>query len=310
MPSYVKFMKHIKSKKHRLREFKTIPLTERCTAMLMNKLPPKLKDIGSFTIPFSIGNHYVGKALCDLGASINLMPMLIFKKLGIGKVRPTIVTFHLADGSYTHPEHKIEDVLVRVDKFIFLTNFHIFECEVDHDLPIILRRPFLAICRTLIDVQNGKLTMRVNDQKVTFNVFNALKCTDENKECHIIDLIEAEMDEFAKFCYDNFDSEDNLMEQGDIASFEELGEFMEARQIMYRLGKKFEILDLLEQSFKPPKPFVKESPIPELKPLPQHLKYAYLGNNSIFPIIISTELTLDQEDRLLEVLRRSKRALG
>ncbi|XP_024028414.1 uncharacterized protein LOC112093694 [Morus notabilis] len=97
MPSYAKFMKDLMTKKHRLGEFKTVALTEECSAILQNKLPPKLKDPGSFTIPCSIGNQYFGRALCDLGASINLMPMSIFKKLGIGEARPTTVSLQLAD---------------------------------------------------------------------------------------------------------------------------------------------------------------------------------------------------------------------
>ncbi|KAA3486930.1 hypothetical protein EPI10_030796 [Gossypium australe] len=83
MPNYVKFMKDIFSKKHRLGEFEIVALAKGCTAMLMNKLPPKLKDPGSFIIPCSIENYYVGKALYDLGASINLIPMFVFKILGI-----------------------------------------------------------------------------------------------------------------------------------------------------------------------------------------------------------------------------------
>ncbi|XP_016727995.1 uncharacterized protein [Gossypium hirsutum] len=157
---------------------------------LKNKLSPKLNDTGSFTIPCSIGNHYEGKELCDLGASINIIPMSIFKKLGIGKARPTTMTLQLADGSYVHPKGKIKDALIRVDKFIFPIDFLILECKADHDVPIILGRPFLATGRTLIDVHKDELTMRVNDQQVTFNVFDALKCTDENEECHIIDFIE------------------------------------------------------------------------------------------------------------------------
>ncbi|XP_012482886.1 uncharacterized protein LOC105797467 [Gossypium raimondii] len=99
MPNYVKFMKDILSKKCQLGKFETVALTEGCTAMLMNKLPSKLKDRGSFTIPCSIRNHYVGKSLCDLSASINLMPMSIFRKLGIEKGRPITVTLQLADRS-------------------------------------------------------------------------------------------------------------------------------------------------------------------------------------------------------------------
>ena len=87
MPNYAKFMKDLVTKKRRFGEFETVALTEECSAILQNKLPPKLKDPGSFTIPCSIGNHYFGKALCDLGASINLMPMSIFRRLGIREAR-------------------------------------------------------------------------------------------------------------------------------------------------------------------------------------------------------------------------------
>ncbi|KAM6547415.1 hypothetical protein CsatB_019091 [Cannabis sativa] len=152
MPNYVKFLKDILTKKRRLEEFETVALTEGCNAMLKSKIPPKLKDPGSFTIPCSIGGRDVGRALRDLGASINLMPISIFKKLGIGEACPTTVTLQLADRSMAHPEGKIEDVLVQVDKFIFLGDFIILDYEADKDVPIILGRPFLTTGRTLIDV--------------------------------------------------------------------------------------------------------------------------------------------------------------
>ncbi|XP_060964044.1 uncharacterized protein LOC115699948 [Cannabis sativa] len=152
MPNYVKFLKDILTKKRRLEEFETVALTEGCNAMLKSKIPPKLKDPGSFTIPCSIGGRDVGRALRDLGASINLMPISIFKKLGIGEACPTTVTLQLADRSMAHPEGKIEDVLVQVDKFIFLGDFIILDYEADRDVPIILGRPFLTTGRTLIDV--------------------------------------------------------------------------------------------------------------------------------------------------------------
>lgn len=92
MPNYVKFMKDILTKKRRLREFKTVALTKECSSIVQNKLPPKLKDPGSFTIPCSIGATYCGRGLCDLGANINLMPMSVFKQLGTGEAKPTTVT--------------------------------------------------------------------------------------------------------------------------------------------------------------------------------------------------------------------------
>ena len=92
MPSYVKFMKDILSKKRRLLDFETMNLTEECSAILKRKLPQTLKDPRSFTIPCTIGNSIFERALCDLGASINLMPLPIFRRLGLGEACPTIVT--------------------------------------------------------------------------------------------------------------------------------------------------------------------------------------------------------------------------
>ncbi|KAA3465833.1 hypothetical protein EPI10_000971 [Gossypium australe] len=131
IPNYVKLIKDILSKKKRFGEFEIVALTNECSAFLQNKLPPKMKDPGS-------SYHTL---------------------LGIGRVRPTTITLQLADRSLAHLEGKIKDVLVRVDKFIFPTNFIILDFEANKKVPIILGRPFLAIDKTLIDVQKCELTM-------------------------------------------------------------------------------------------------------------------------------------------------------
>ncbi|KAH9771738.1 hypothetical protein KPL71_012802 [Citrus sinensis] len=190
MPNYAKFFKDILTKKRRLREFKTVALTQESSRMLQSKIPQKMKDPGSFTIPCSIGTKYSGKALCDLGASINFMHLSVFKQLGVGECRPTTVTLQLADRSHAYPEGKIEDVLVKVDKFIFLVDFIVLDFEADKEVPIILERPFLATGKTLIDVQKGELTMRVNDQQVTFNVLDAMKSPDEIEDCNFISAVD------------------------------------------------------------------------------------------------------------------------
>ena len=92
MPSYLKFIKKILSNKRKLEEHETIALTKECSAILQKKLPPKLKDPGSFTIPYIIGDTFFDKALCDLGASINLMSFSVFRKLGFGEAKPTTVS--------------------------------------------------------------------------------------------------------------------------------------------------------------------------------------------------------------------------
>ncbi|KAH9681175.1 hypothetical protein KPL71_026868 [Citrus sinensis] len=190
MPNYAKFFKDILTKKIRLGEFETIALTQECSRMLQSKIPQKMKDPGSFTIPCSIGTKYSGKVLCDLRASINLMPLSVFKQLGVGECRPTTVTLQLADRSHAYPEGKIEDVLVKVDKFIFPVDFIVLDFEADKEVPIILGRPFLATGKTLIDVPKGELTMRVNEQQVTFNVMDAMKSLDEIEDCNFISVVD------------------------------------------------------------------------------------------------------------------------
>ncbi|XP_060968275.1 uncharacterized protein LOC133035863 [Cannabis sativa] len=182
MPTYVKFLKDILTKKRRLGEFETVALTEGCSAMLKSKIPPKLKDPGSFTIPISIGGRDVGRALCDLGAT-----------------RPTTVTLQLADRSMAHPEGKIEDVLVQVDKFIFPVDFIILDYEEDREVPIILGRPFLATGRTLIDVEKGELTMRAQDEQATFKVFHPMRAPDAIGECLAIGDMNPNRVEESKF---------------------------------------------------------------------------------------------------------------
>ena len=144
MPKYAKFLKDVLSKKRRFNEFETVAMNEDCSAILQRKLPPKMKDPGSFYIPSNIGKNFQGKALCDLGASVNLMPSAIFNQLGLGEARPTTISLLLADRSVSRPKGIIENVLVKVDKFIFPVNFIVIEYEVDPNIPIIFGRPFLA----------------------------------------------------------------------------------------------------------------------------------------------------------------------
>ncbi|KAL4387284.1 hypothetical protein GQ457_09G024910 [Hibiscus cannabinus] len=157
MTNYAKFLKDIVSRKTRIGEFETVAATEACLAMMHNKVPIKKIDPG---------NNYSCKVLCDHGASINLMPKSVFQKLGTGEAKPTTVMLQLADHSYVQPEGKIEDILVRVEKFIFLANFLILDCEADEHAPIILKRPSLATNRAMIDFEKGELGLRVDKEHV------------------------------------------------------------------------------------------------------------------------------------------------
>ncbi|XP_062087035.1 uncharacterized protein LOC133793767 [Humulus lupulus] len=190
MPSYVKFMKDILSKKRKMEDYETVALTEECSAILQRKLPQKLRDPGSFTIPYTIGNFECKHALCDLRANINLMPLSVFKRLGLGEAKPTTVTLQLADRSLAHPRGIIEDVLVKVDKFIFPADFIVLDMEEDANVPIILGRPFLATRQALIEVQKGELKLRVKGDEVVCSVFKAMTYPMASDSCYSVDVID------------------------------------------------------------------------------------------------------------------------
>ena len=297
MPSYVKFMKDILSQKRRLADFETVNLTEECSAILQRKLPQKLKDPGSFTIPCTIGNAIFERALCDLGASINLMPLSIFKRLGLGEACPTTVTLQLADGSLKHPRGIIEDVLVKVDKFIFPADFIVLDMEEDKEIPIILGRPFLATGRAMIDVQRGELKLRVQEEEVKFNVFEAVRHPAESDTCFMADIVEAIVSSQIGL---TDPLETSLVENESENLSDEAEEYVKWMDSFGHNRRKY--FESLGEGAKPPVPSIEQPPKMEQKPLPSHLKYAYLGEKSTLPVIISSSLTAMEEEKLLRVL--------
>ncbi|XP_070010829.1 uncharacterized protein [Nicotiana sylvestris] len=146
VPKYTKYIKDIVANKRRLTEFETVALTEECSSRIQGKLPQKLKDPGSFTIQISIGKYAVERALCDLGESINLMLLSVFRQLGL-------------------------------------------DYEPDQEVPFILGHPFLAMGRAIIDVCEGRMTMRVGDLVEVFNVYRALKLPAHYEELFMISVV-------------------------------------------------------------------------------------------------------------------------
>ena len=132
MPLYTKFMKEILSKQRKLAEEGIVNLTTTCSAVIQNSLPEKMQDLGSFTIPFKIGHDDMGKTLCDFGASINLMSLSVAKRLSLGELIPTSMTLKMADRTLDHPEGILEDVLIKVGKFIFLMDFVVIDIDKSH----------------------------------------------------------------------------------------------------------------------------------------------------------------------------------
>ncbi|XP_060202541.1 uncharacterized protein LOC132630965 [Lycium barbarum] len=147
---YAKYIKDVVANKRHWTEFETVALTEECSSIARSKIPLKLKDPGSFTISITIGNNEVGLALCDLGASINLMPTPVFRTLALGEPRPIIVTLQLADRSLAYLDCIIEDVLVKVGPFILPVDFIILDYEADKNVPLIIGRRFLETVYAVI----------------------------------------------------------------------------------------------------------------------------------------------------------------
>ena len=149
-----------------------------------------MKDSGSFTIPCSIRKYEFKKALCDSGASINLMPLSVVQRLSLGELTLTKITLQMADRSMAQPEGVLDDVLVKVGKFIFPVDFFVIKMEEDTQVPLLLGRPFLAIGASLIDVQKGELTLRVGNEAVQFNPNKSLTQPDvDSKTCVAVDSI-------------------------------------------------------------------------------------------------------------------------
>nr|GFA77430.1 reverse transcriptase domain-containing protein [Tanacetum cinerariifolium] len=234
--------KSLPNNKEELFDLATTLVNENCSAVILKKLPEKLGDPGKFLIPCDFPELVECLALADLGASINLMPFSIWKKLSLPELTPMRMIFELADRSTTRPAGIAEDVFVKVGKFHYLTDFIVVDYVVDPRVLLILKRPFLRTGRALIDVYSEELTLRVDDEAITFKVSQTSKYSYNDAESiNQIDVI-------AVACEDE-DPSLNL------------------------LPVKNEDLKQVDATMT--KPLIEEPPELELKELPSHLEYAF-----------------------------------
>ncbi|GJY49385.1 reverse transcriptase domain-containing protein [Tanacetum coccineum] len=170
MPKFASMFKSLLNNKEKLFDLAKTPVNENCSAVILKRLPEKLGDPSKFLIPYDFPELVECLALADLGASINLMPLSIWKKLSLPELTPSQMILELADRSTTSPSGIAEDVFVKVGKFHFLADFVVVDYVVDPQVPLILGRPFLRTERALIDVYGKELTLRVDDEAITFKV--------------------------------------------------------------------------------------------------------------------------------------------
>ncbi|GKB12991.1 hypothetical protein Tco_0846914 [Tanacetum coccineum] len=268
MLKYAKFLKGLLTNKSRLEEACKIIMNKICSAVLLIKLPSKEKDPGSFTIPYDIGQLHIDNALANLGSSISLMSYTMYKKLG----------------------------------------FVILDMPEDSRVPIILGRPFLATARAMIDVFNKKITLRVGDDEVIFDVDQSIKIPTTKEDDGIDDLDdtinEEPQESLANEEPDSFLSRglEKLIDQSDLECCESASSDEDDKSDPENSIRR------IDSSNTPANEIDEKKP--ELKNLPQHLEYTYLHGDKSFPIIISSKLSKKEKVSLLQVLERRKRAIA
>ncbi|KAL4284838.1 hypothetical protein GQ457_16G009050 [Hibiscus cannabinus] len=199
IPRYARFLKDLCTNKRKLMGHEKINLGANVSAILTRRLPPKLKDQGMFTIPCKIGKVGFKKAMCDLGASINVMPLSVYKTLSADPLKETRITVQLADRSTIYPEGILENVLVQVNELIFPADFYVIDMKSDrtnNSPEILLGRPFLGTANVKIEVRSGLLTLECNGEVVKFNVYKEMRHPEDIQCVNFVGVFEPAVDEF------------------------------------------------------------------------------------------------------------------
>ncbi|XP_047268863.1 uncharacterized protein LOC124898840 [Capsicum annuum] len=187
IPGYAKFMKDLVMKKRVVR-YEPMDNLHHCSAISTRSLLQKKADPRAFTILCTVRSLNFVKALCDLGASINLMSLSMYKNLGSGDPTPINIRLVMADRSIKWPVVILDDVLVKVADVILLTNFVVLDSEVDFEVPIILGRSFLATGRVVVDMELHELKFRFNDKKAKFKMHSYMTQQKDMSVFSIVDV--------------------------------------------------------------------------------------------------------------------------
>ncbi|KAM2179028.1 hypothetical protein ACFX1R_034048 [Malus domestica] len=255
--------------------------------------------------------------MLDLGASINVMPYSIYASMNLGELKNDGVIIQLADRSNAYPKGVLEDVLVQVDNLIFPADFYVLEMVDSPNvtpLPILLGRPFMKTARTKIDVFKGTLTMEFDGEIINFNISEAMKFPKDDHSCFSIDIL----DELAQDYLDML--EDDPLETTIAQGIKMPPNLAVPKEEHAELVAAFESLP--QHRGKPSNPIpipvstntllpsVIQAPVLERKPLPDHLKYVFLGDEETLPVIASSSLTALEVEKLIRVLKEHKTAIG
>nr|GFB34648.1 hypothetical protein [Tanacetum cinerariifolium] len=284
------------------------------------------KDPGKFLIPCEFPGMDECLALADLGASINLMPLSVWKELSLPELTPTCMTLELADRSVSKPIGIAKDVSVKVGMFHFPADFVVVDFKPNLRVPLILRRCFLKTGRALIDVHKGKLTLRIRNEAITYNLDQTSRYSAnyDQMTANKIDITDEACEEYFQevLCLSDVTasgsptpSDDPIVSttsptltpfgDSDFLLFEEANAFLDHEQSVPSFTNKLKACEA-----KTIKSSVDEPPEVELKDLPPHLEYAFLEGNNKLPIIIGKKLGEEEKAALIKVLKSHKRAIA
>nr|GEY93546.1 reverse transcriptase domain-containing protein [Tanacetum cinerariifolium] len=306
MPKFAPMFKKLLNNKDKLIELTKTPLNENCSAVVLKKLPEKLGDPGRFLIPCDFLEFDNCLALADLGASINLMPLSIWKKLRLPMINDTKMVLELADKTISKPTGFAENVFLKVGKFYFPADFVVLDFIVDPRVPLILGRPFLSTTHALIDIYEGEIILRHDDQSLTLKCGDTPSISYNNFESlNKADLIDPTCEEYSQEHLTAFNESDFLLlEEADAfiaIDNEPISSEFDATYYDPE-GDSLILEALLNNDPKPPPSNQKdyfpsnhkdlkvvepknnqssddEPPEVELKELPPHIDYAFLGEN-------------------------------
>ncbi|XP_021714709.1 uncharacterized protein LOC110682687 [Chenopodium quinoa] len=230
MPQFAKFVKEIKDQ-HDDKEV----VSEKCSTLSRDSLPPKLHDPGSFTIPCMINEIFFDRVLCDSGANVNLMPYSLYEKLGLQKLKPSPISLQMADRTAKLPKGVVEDVLVKVGELVFPVDFVVMDMKEDHKIPIIFGRPFLTTSQALIDVPKRQVTIRAQDKQVVFKLFNEHNFIFDGGTCLRIDATNPLVDKCV--CDRNLVRNEDIIPPNDVFSYMKVSS--DTEHVKYKMKESF-----------------------------------------------------------------------
>ncbi|CAM9000179.1 unnamed protein product [Rhodiola kirilowii] len=165
-----------------------VALNVECSAIVQSRMPKKMQDHGSFSIPISLRKIEIDRALCDLGGSISLIPYSLFEKIDMGELYPTTISLKLADRSSRIPRGVLRDVPIKVGKFFIPVDFYVLEMDGEQETPVILGRPFLNTVQAVIKCGEGSIELKIGNEKLKKFLKNAMRAPTSSFECNLLDI--------------------------------------------------------------------------------------------------------------------------